>query len=154
HLIQSMIDKAKNTAANDSFYFLLWGWLIFAASIIQFVLKVIVQWPYHYMAWTLMFLGIIFSLFHGYNEGKKRKVKTYIEEVIDYLWIGIFFSFLLLAFIFARFGWENCYSFYMMMYAIGSFVTGKALKFSPLVWGAVGSWILSIVSTFTSFDIN
>jgi hypothetical protein len=24
-LIQSMIDKAKNTAADDSFYFLLWG---------------------------------------------------------------------------------------------------------------------------------
>jgi hypothetical protein len=154
HLIQSMIDKVKNTASGDSFYFLLWGWLVFAAGLIQFALRVFVQSPYHYFAWTLMLAGIVFSAFHGFRENKKRKVKTYVEELLDYLWLGIFVSFVLIGFLFARFGWQNCYSFYMLLYAIGSFVTGRVLKFSPLVWGAVGSWVLSIVSTFTSFDVN
>src|SRR5882724_8412128 len=89
-LIQSMIDKAKDTVADDSFYFLLWGWLVFAASIIQYILKVIVQTPYHYLAWTLMFAGIIGSALYGAKQDKKRKVKTYVEEVLDYLWLGIF----------------------------------------------------------------
>jgi hypothetical protein len=59
-----------------------------------------------------------------------------------------------LGFIFARLGWQDCYSFYIVMYAIGSFVSGRALKFSPLVWGSVGCWLLAIISTFTSFDVN
>ncbi len=153
-LIQSMIDKAKNTVADDSFYFLLWGWLVFSASIIQYTLKVVFQSPYHPLAWILMFVGIVVSAYHGMKEGKKRKVKTYVEELIDYLWVGIFISYILFGFIFARFGWQNCYSFYMMMYAIGTFVTGRALKFQPLVWGAIGSWLLAIISTYTSYDVN
>jgi len=153
-LIQSMIDRAKNKVADDSFYFLLWGWLVFAASVIQFILKVIVQSPYHYIAWTLMFPAIVISAIYGSKQSKQRKVKTFVEEVLDYLWLGIFVSFVLLGFIFARFGWQNCYSFYMVMYAIGSFVSGKALKFSPFVWGAIGSWFLAIISTFASYDVN
>lgn len=153
-LIQSMIDRAKNTVADDSFYFLLWGWLVFSASIIQFVLKVFFQSQYHPMAWLLMFVGIVVSIFHGARQSRKRMVRTYIEEQLDYLWISIFFSYILFGFIFARYGWSNCFSFYMGLYAIGSFVTGRALKFSPLVWGAIGSWSLAILATFTPFDVN
>src|SRR5882724_1684720 len=89
-LIQSMIDKAKNTVAHDSFYFLLWGWLVFIASMGQYIMKVIIQTPYHYMAWTLMFVGVIISAIYGANQNKKRKVRTYIEEVLNYLWMSIF----------------------------------------------------------------
>ena len=153
-LIQSMIDKAKNTVADDSFYFLLWGWLVFFASIIQYTLKVIIQTPYHYLAWLLMFVGVIASTIYGANQNKKRKVQTYVEEMLNYLWLSIFISYIMLGFIFARVGWENCYPFYMMMYAIGTFVSGRALKFPPLVWGAIGSWILAIIATFTSYDMN
>jgi len=30
--IQTMIDKAKDSVADKSFYFLLWGWLVFIAA--------------------------------------------------------------------------------------------------------------------------
>ena len=153
-LIHSMIDRAKNTVADDSFYFLLWGWLVFAASTIQYVLKVILNSPYHYLSWSLMFVGVIVSIIYGTTQHKKRKVRTYVEEILNYLWISIFFSYILLGFIFARFGWQNCYPFYIMMYAIGTFVSGRALKFPPLVWGAVASWLLAIVTTYTSYDVN
>ena len=153
-LIHQMIDKAKNTVADDSFYFLLWGWLVFVASISQYVLKVVFQSPYHYTVWGLMIVGIIVSVIHGFMMNKKRTVKTYVEELLDYLWISIFLSYILFGFIFARTGWQNCYPFYMMLYAMGSFVSGRALKFSPLVWGAIVSWILAMISTFTSYDTN
>jgi hypothetical protein len=153
-LIQSMIDKTKNTVADDSYYFLLWGWLVLIACMSQYILKVIVRTPYHPMVWYLMFLGIIFSIIHGFKQNRERKVKTYVEEMLDHLWISIFFSFVMFGFIFARMGWQNCYSFYMLLYAVGSFVTGRTLKFPPLVWGAVGSWLLALLSTFTSFDLN
>ena len=153
-LIQSMIDKAKNTVAGDSFYFLLWGWLVFSASIIQYVLKVFLDSPYHYYAWLLMIVGIIGSILYGCSENKKRKVRTYVEEMLEYLWLGIFSAYILFGFIFARAGWQNCYPFYMGLYAVGSFVSGRALKFSPLVWGAIGSWALAILATYANYNTN
>ena len=61
---------------------------------------------------------------------------------------------MLFGFIFSQIGWEHCYPFYMLMYAMGTFVTGRALKFPPLVWGAIASWILAVVATFTSYETN
>jgi hypothetical protein len=34
-LIQTMINKTKGVVADDSFYFLLWGWLVFACCLGQ-----------------------------------------------------------------------------------------------------------------------
>jgi len=153
-IIQTMIDRAKNTVADNSFYFLLWGWLVFVACIGQFTLKVIVKTPYHPLVWCLTFVGIVFSVLHGVKESKKIRVRTYIDESLDYLWISITISYILFGFAFSRFGWENCYTFYMLLYAIGCYFTGRALKFPPLVWGAVGAWLLSIASLFAPFDYN
>jgi hypothetical protein len=153
-IIQTMINRAKNTVADNSYYFLLWGWLVFVSSIGQFVLKVVFQSPYHPIVWTLCFIGVIFSVLHGVKEGKKIRVRTYIDETLDYLWISIVISYILFGFAFARFGWENCYTFYMLLYAIGSYFTGRALKFSPLVWGAIGAWLLAIASFYAPFDYN
>jgi hypothetical protein len=153
-LITNMITQVKNAAANDSFYFLLWGWLVFVAGLGQYILKVVFHSPFHPAIWSLMFVGVIVSVFYGRKQGRKRKVKTYVEEMLDYLWIAVFFSFVLLGFIFSRVGWENCYPFYMLMYAMGTFVSGRALKFPPLVWGAIASWILAIIATFASYETN
>jgi hypothetical protein len=153
-IIQTMIDKTKNTVADNSYYFLLWGWLVFAACIGQFVLKVIIKSPYHPLVWSVSFLGIVLSVLHGVKEGKRIRVRTYIDESLNYLWTSITISYILFGFAFARMGWENCYTFYMLLYAIGCYFTGKALKFPPLVWGAVGAWLLSITSFFAPFDYN
>jgi hypothetical protein len=153
-IIQSMIDKTKASVADNSYYFLLWGWLVFVASIGQYVLKVIVQTPWHPIVWTINVFGIILSAYHGMKERKKSRVRNHIDESFHYLWLAILISYILFGFAFARIGWENCYTFYMLLYGIGSFVTGRLLKFPPMVWGAIASWLLSIISTFTPFDIN
>jgi hypothetical protein len=154
-VIQSMIDKTKNSVADKSFYFLLWGWLVLIASLGQFVLKVIVRTDLHPIVWNLMFAGVIVSWFHGRKERSKIRVRTYIDESIQHVWISIGFCQGLLIFIFARNNhWEYCYTFFMMLYAIGCFITGRILKFAPLVWGAFASWALVVVSTFTSYDYN
>jgi|SRR5882724_256854 len=154
-VIQTMIDRTKNSVADKSFYFLLWGWLVFIASLLQFVLKVIVQTPLHPAVWNLMFIGVIVSVWYGRKEKGKVRVKTYIDENIRHVWVGIGICQFLLIFIFTRNQhWEYCYTFFMLLYAIGCFITGRILKFAPLVWGAIASWALVIVSTFSSYDYN
>jgi hypothetical protein len=49
-------------------------------------------------------------------------------------------------------GWANAWPFFILMYGLGTFVSGMILKFRPLVIGGVISWVLSLVSVFVAFD--
>lgn len=153
-VIQTMIDKTKNSVADKSFYFLLWGWLVFFGAMIQFILKVVVQTPLHYIAWNIMILGVIVSIFRGVRE-RGKKVKTYVDASLRNIWICLSVTWAVLIFIFMRKGgWENCYTIFILMYSVGCYLTGKTLQFPPLVWGAIICWGLAIVSTFVSYDVN
>ncbi|HVX48543.1 MAG TPA: hypothetical protein VHB48_00245 [Chitinophagaceae bacterium] len=153
-LIQAMISKAKETFADNSYYFLLWGWLVFAACIGQFVLKAIFNSPYHPVVWCVNIPGIVFSLTRVLKGNKTLVARGYVTAILDYLWAGIVLSFILFGFVCARMGWQNCYMLYMLLYAMGSFVTGRLLRFAPLVWGAAASAALAFITTFTTFNIN
>jgi hypothetical protein len=153
-VIQSMIDKAKNSVADKSFYFLLWGWLVFIGALLQFTLKVIVQTPIHPIAWNIMWVGFIISIVHGVRE-KKRKVKTYVDGTLRDIWtvLGISQTLIVLVFL-RRGGWETSYTLFILLYSIGCYLTGRTLKFAPLVQGAIICWGLAIVSIFASYDAN
>jgi hypothetical protein len=40
-LIKSMINKTKGAVADDSFHFLMWGWLVFSCCLASYILKVL-----------------------------------------------------------------------------------------------------------------
>jgi hypothetical protein len=153
-IIQSMISKTKASVADKSYYFLLWGWLVLIASLGQFVLKVIFHSPWHPIVWSINIIGFVLSIYHAVRTRKKSRVRNYVDESLEYLWLSIVVAYILFGFAFAQIGWQNCYTFYMMLYGIGCFVTGRLLKFPALVWGAIASWILAVISTFTSYDVN
>jgi hypothetical protein len=153
-LIQSMINKTKNAVSDNSIFFLLWGWVVFGACILQYILKNVLQYQHHYYAWFLIIIGIVGSVYFGMRRDKNEKVKTYVSESIDNLWIAIGASFIVFAFIFAKIGYQNCFSFYILLYGIGCFVTGRLIKFPPLVWGGIGAWLLAILSAYLDYDTN
>lgn len=153
-LIQSMISKTKNAAADSSVFFLLWGWVVFIACILQYVLKNVVHYHYHYYAWFIILIGLVGSMYLGYKKSKTAKVKTYISESVEQLWISIGITYFALAFIFIKIGYENAFTFYILLYGIGCFVTGRLIKFSPLVWGGIGAWLLAVLSAYLDYDSN
>ncbi len=137
-----MISKTKNTVADGSVFFLLLGWVVFIVCIVQYILKNVVHYQHHYYAWFIIFIGIAGSVYNGVKKSKTTIVKTYISEGIEQLWLGVAISFIALAFIFAKIGHEHCFPFYIMLYSIGYFITGRLIHFSPLVWGTLvhGYW--------------
>lgn len=152
-LIQSMISKTKQNMSDNSIYFLVWGWITFFACTAQFILKHIYQYEKHYMVWLVTIIGIVFSNYHGWKEGKKVKVKTYLDENMSYLWIGMAVCFFVLSMILTRLGWGfSVFPFFIMLYGLGTFVSGNFLKFRPLVIGGIIAWILAIGATFASYD--
>lgn len=151
-VIQTMIDKTRTSVADKSYYFLLWGWAVFIGAVLQFTLFVIVRSPLHPLAWNIMFVGFIFSIVHR-AKGKTARVKTYVDEGLTNIWLCITIVQVLVAFTFFRLGgWEYCYTAFILLYSIGSFLTGRLLRFGPLVWGAIACWAMAIVTTFINVE--
>jgi hypothetical protein len=122
--------------------------------LMQYYLKIIVHYPHHYYAWFIILVGILGSVYFGIQKDRTTLVKTYISESIEQLWMGIGITFFALAFIFGKIGYENSFTFYILLYGIGCFVTGRLIKFSPLVWGGIGAWFLAILSAYLDYDTN
>ncbi|HJW18246.1 MAG TPA: hypothetical protein VJ499_14040 [Flavisolibacter sp.] len=154
HLIQAMISKTKSNLSENSIYFLLWGWVTFIAIIGQFFLKVVLNYEHHYLVWLLTIPAAIVSIIYSTRKHNKHKVRTYIGESMSYLWTGIGISIFLLCMIISKTngGWNNAWPFFILMYGLGTFVSGMILKFKPLVMGGVICWILTIISVFVPFD--
>ncbi len=152
-LIQTMISKTKQDMYDNSIYFLVWGWLTFFACTGQFVLKNIFQYEKHYLVWTVIIIGIVFSIYQGRKEEKTSKVKTYIDDSIKHLWTGMAVSFFVLGMILTKLGWGTAiFPFFIMMYGLGTFVSGSIIRFRPLIIGGILAWALAIGSTFVSYD--
>jgi len=118
-LIQSMISKTKQDMSDDSIYFLVWGWITFVACTGQFVLKTIFQYEKHYIVWTLVLVGIAFSIYQGMKDGKKQKAKTYVGDSMKYLWMGMGISYFVLSMILSKLGWYTVvFPFFILLYGL------------------------------------
>jgi hypothetical protein len=152
-LIQSMLDKTKQDMGNNSAHFLLWGWVTFVACIGQYILKNVVHTEKHSLVWLIIFPAIIISIWMGFREQRIQKSHTYIGDSMKYLWMGMGISFFVLGTILGKMGWEsNVFPFFMLLYGLGTFVSGQFLRFKPLIIGGVMAWLLAIVSGYFSYD--
>lgn len=151
-VIRSMINKTKENMGDNSIYFLMWGWLVLIACLLQYFLLVIIKYRYHYLAWSIIIVGIVFSILYTAKQKKQATVKTYIGDSMSILWTGMSFSFMAIAFIFAATGWEHAYPIYILLYATGTFVSGGFIKFRPLQVGGAACWILAIAAAYASYQ--
>jgi len=151
-LIQNMIHKAQGAVGDKSFYFLIWGWLVFIAAMSQYCMVKFIPAlrDYNGLPWAiLMPLGGILSGVHGYRERKKEKVRTYTGDLLKYVSIAFGVSlFIVLFFCSINEGWENAYPMIMMVYGMWLFISGGALKFTPLIVGGIIDWCCSIGSFY------
>jgi len=152
-LIQNMIEKTRHDMGENVKFFLLWGWITFIACTGQYVLKNVFDYDRHYRIWLLIIPGIIISIYMGIKDGKKKKAHTYISESMSYLWIGMGISFFVLSMILTRLGWDhNVFPFFILLYGLGTFVSGKILQFKPLVFGGLAAWAMAIASVYVNYD--
>jgi len=152
-LIEEMISQTKTKISDSSIFYLLWGWLVLIAASINYYLLNFTNYEYHFIAWPiLMTLGGILSGIIGARKGKDRKVQTFIGRALSYLWGAFTVTLILSLFSMPMIGPEGVYPFIILLYGLGTFISGGLLKFSPLIWGGVVSWILGVVAIYVSFS--
>jgi hypothetical protein len=141
-IIHEMISAAKNDVKADAFIFLLWGWLVFAASLSQFILiKMNVEW--NSLPWMLMPIGGLITIVYSVRAGKKDKTKTAVTESLKYTWIA-FSAALLIILFFNSMHFLQVLPCIMVLYGMGLFLSGAALRFKPLIFGGIFCWICAV----------
>jgi hypothetical protein len=152
-LIQSMINKTKQDISDKSIYYLVWGWITFVACTGQFILKHVFDYPKHYYVWWLVVVGVVFSIYYSRKEGKKQTATTYVSDSIKYLWIGMGIGYFVLSMILSRIGWDQqVFPFFILLYGLGTFISGSIIQFRPLVIGGIIAFVLAIVSAYADYD--
>ena len=152
-IIQSMINQVKSSVKNNSFYLLLWGWLVFAAAVLHFGIMKFTTFDKPWLAWNLMWIGVVVSIVNGIKQSKREKVKTYIGETMRFFGISQGIIFCSLAFIFGYYNlWHFSFPIYLLIYAAACFFMGSVLHFSLLMWAGLSCLLIMVVSMFVDYE--
>jgi hypothetical protein len=152
-LIQTMIAKTQKDLGDNSKHFLLWGWVTFAGCTGQFILKHFLRYEKHYLVWLIVIPTAITSIYLGIKENKQKRVSTYIGECMKHLWMGMGISYFVLSMILSKLGWNtNIFPFFILLYGLGTFVSGMFLHFRPMIVGGCVAWLLAITAGYFNYD--
>jgi MFS family permease len=156
-IITQMINNAKQEQKDNGTGWILWGCLLFAASILSFFNDGY-HWFSTYFFWNLFgiasLLLLLYSVLNNFVFKKNFRVKTYTTSLFDKLNIGFFIS-LMLIIVSINKGVPPVYGFALMLnlYGFWILIYASALNFKPSVVGAYFTWacalcILLFVTTF------
>ncbi len=146
-IIQKMIENSKVKFRDNSFFFILWGWLALIVSVIHFTLERL-DFSYYYIGWPIMMaVGGIISGIVGYRLSRKVKAKTVYGSAMPYLWGGFFISIIFINVIVGVLGIYGDYIpvFILLLSAVATMVTGGLLDFKPLIIGGLSCWLWMVL---------
>jgi hypothetical protein len=175
-LIGQMINTAKNNLQEGmGNIFLLWGYLVAGISMATCILLLVLPHESRHESFYLWFLMICaYPLHYRLLKNRERKmlVMTYIDKVMNWVWIGFAMAILVVvagmladtvilvnvapdyshdrAHEFIRwFPWLLLTPFILCLYGFALFVCGKAYDFRPLVIGGVICFAASFLLLFS-----
>jgi hypothetical protein len=145
-LITEMINQAKGNVKSNSFYYLLWGWVIVLANLGAYIL---LQLDYEnpYIVWLIVIPAWIASFVKGVTSSRKTNSSTHIDKINIALWIsyGVFAT--LLPFFGPHINFQ-INPINLLVGGLCTFVSGFILRFNMLLAGGIIIFIGGITSFF------
>lgn len=157
-LIRQMIYTAKKEQKDDGKGWIIWGWMLFMASVLT-VLNLQFHWFDTYFFWNVFggitLAALLYRVLSFFLFKKSERVRTYTKDLFARLNAGFFISimFIIVAIntgIAPLTGFPlliNLYAFWILIY-------GSALSFKPSVIAAYIVWAIGFVALFVKvFDV-
>ncbi len=153
-IIQQMIDTAKREQKDDGKGWIIWGWMLFLASVLT-AINIHYQWFQTFFFWNM--LGIvtlvifIVEIIKNLTVKKLQKVETYTKAIFKKLNIGFFIClFFIITAMNVGINPLKGFPLLMSLYGFWILIYGSLLDFKPSVIGAFVTWILAFVALFQS----
>lgn len=174
-LIATMINKAKDAYHDTGMGAILWGAVIAFCSLVKLA-EIQFGFRLPFDIYLLTIVAIIPQVYLTIKEKRERKVKSYNDAFLDYLWLGFGISIFLLILIVNMIArsllpvteeynvlkeipssfslYEYIAPLFLMLYGLPTFVTGAAFKFKPMIWGGIFCWVCCITTLFTTIKMD
>jgi hypothetical protein len=146
-LINRMIYEAKGYFHESGLSAIIYGISIFICTLLAyFYEKGTVHFPFH--PFLLMTPVFFIQGWVQYREEKKKKVKTFTDEAVDYVWTGFFLATLAaLCGNFANAGYIII-TIILFLTALAVFITGMITKFRYNIFCGIVCLLIAIFSFF------
>ncbi len=151
-IIQQMIQSAKQEQKDDGMGWIIWGWLLFSASVLT-VLNIQFRWFQTFFFWNIFGLAAVLllsiSIIRSLIFRQKKGVRTYIQDVFEKLNIGFAIS-LLLNIIAMNLFEKPTIGFALLtgLYGFWILIYGALLDFKPSVIAAYILFALALATLF------
>lgn len=140
-----MIAQAKNNyEQSGSFYFLLWGWVVMVANLGHYVLDKFTSFEYPFIFWTLTIPAGILAAWYGTKQKNQARMRSHISRLYGEVWIAIGICILLSLLFMPQLNFNHS-AVIMMLAGAGTYLSGRMLRFRPLIFGAIALWVAAIV---------
>jgi MFS family permease len=145
-IIEQMINSARNDHRVRGDGWLLWGWLLFVASVLSAVFMAIGAEDYVEWVWLIILgLGLLLNILLLAKYRRKKPVTTYVQDLLHKLEIGFFVSLFIIIAASYLSKMSFAFGYYYVLYAFWMFIYGSAIRFRPFIIGAVVNWLAAIV---------
>lgn len=174
-LIAMMISKARDSYHETGFGAIMWGAVVAFCSLVKFS-EIHFGFRLPFDIYLLVFVAIIPQVILSIKEKKRKKVKSYDDPYMDYIWLGfgicIALMILTINIMFNRWipvaneytaltGKKPAFAHYefisplfLILYGLPTFITGAACKFKPMLWGGLFCWGCCVITLFTTIKID
>ncbi len=177
-LIATMINKAKDSYHDTGISAIMWGSLIAICALVK-LSEIQFNYRLPFDIYLLTIVAIIPQVFISIREKKKRRVKSYDDAYMDYIWLAFGICIFLMIFIInmvyaelgpvmndyremskGKIGWtdfkfsEFIAPLFLLLYGIPTFITGAACKFKPMLWGGLLCWACCVITLFTTIKFD
>jgi hypothetical protein len=151
-IIQQMINTAKKEQKDDGKAWIIWGWLLFAASIFTWI-NLYTRWVSVFFFWTgVGLVTLLIGMFEVLRDNffrKSKKVRTYTKDLFERLNIGFF---IVLFFIILSINLDvdprKGFALLLALYGFWILIYGTALDFKPSIIGAFITWGFGLAALF------
>jgi hypothetical protein len=144
-IIHRMISNAKNNITDSGIGWLLWGSLIFLASLSTYVF-IEIGYADLFLGWNIFgIISIVLLTYDFVIRKKKKPVSTYVDDLLRLFDIGFIVCLFIIIFSMNVSTSPNAgFGYLLMIYGFLMLVQGGALRFRPLMVGAAVNWIGAI----------
>jgi len=145
-IINQMIRVARHEHQENGEGWLIWGWLLFISSVLSVIFAMMDLGRYIGFTWlAMLLLGLALYIFGHLRKQRNKKVKTYVQELLDKLGTAFFISLFLIIAASNISGTLNFgFGYYYILYAFWMYIHGTAIRFKPLLVGAFVNWAAAL----------
>ncbi len=150
-LIEQMISRAKQEEKQGGWGWIIWGWLLFLASIAHYTL-IMLGIKGGMIVWNVFgiaaFALMAYNLYQDNIAKSSDPVKTYTGELVNKIGNAFFISLLVLVIGNYTTNADRSgvnFGYLLLLYAFWMYIHGAAFRFNLLKYGAFVNWIGALV---------